>query len=48
MTKKIISCGIFLLTITTGIIAQESVDSTKKIDKKIVIKKAPGNRSSDK
>ena len=48
MTKKIISCGILLMAFTTSIIAQESIDSTKKIEKKVIIRKSRGYNLNDK
>ncbi len=48
MTKKIISCAIVLLAFSISNFAQETPDSLKKEEKRIIIKKSPRSNSSDK
>lgn len=48
MNKKIIYCGLMLFAFSTSSIAQELSDSSKKVEKKIIIKKTPKGNTTDK
>ncbi|MBS4043069.1 MAG: PDZ domain-containing protein [Chitinophagaceae bacterium] len=48
MTNKIIYCSLILFALNTNLSAQESSDSSKKVEKKIIIKKGPEGSKSDK